>query len=44
MDATESTEISWKGNVYAFSVDYNTIDESDILNIHQYLMVKNNMK
>ena len=27
-----------------FSVDYNSIDKSDILNIHKYLMTKNNMK
>ena len=32
-----------KGNVYDFSVDYNAIDKSDILNIHKYLMVKNNI-
>ena len=25
-----------------FSVDYSTIDKSDILNIHKYLMRKNN--
>ena len=27
-----------------FSIDYNSIDKSDILNIHKYLMTKNNMK
>ena len=27
-----------------FSIDYNSIDKSDILNIHKYLMAKNNMK
>ena len=33
-----------KGNVYDFSVDYDTINKSDILNIYKYLiMVKNNM-
>ena len=32
------------GNVYNFSVDYNTIDKSDILSIHKYLMTKNNIK
>ena len=42
--ATESREVSLKGNVYDFSVDYNAIDKSDILNIHKYLMVKNNIK
>ena len=29
----ESGEKSLKGNVYDFSVDYNAIDKSDILNI-----------
>ena len=27
-----------------FSVDYNFIDKSDVLNIYKYLMVKNNIK
>ena len=27
-----------------FSVDYNSIDKSDILNIHKYLMTKDNIK
>ena len=34
-------EISFKGNVYDFSVDYDSIDKSDILNNHKYLMIKN---
>ena len=42
--ATESREVSLNGNVYDFSVDYNSIDKSDILNIHKYLMTKNNVK
>ena len=42
--ATESREISLNGNAYIFSVDYNSIDKSDILNIHKYLMNKNNIK
>ena len=33
--ATESREVSLKGNVYDFSVDYNAIDNSDISNIHK---------
>ena len=37
-------EVSLKGNVYEFSVNYNTVDKSDIVNIHNYLMVKNNIK
>ena len=43
-NATESREVSLNGNVYDFSVDYNSIDKSDILNIHKYLMTKNNIK
>ena len=41
---TESKEVSLKGNVYNFSVNYNAIDKSDKLNILKYLMVKNNVK
>ena len=36
--------ISLKGNVYDFSVDYDAIDKSNIINIHKYLMVKNNIE
>ena len=43
-DAFDFREVSLKGNVYDFSVDYNSIDKSDILNIHKYSMVKNNIK
>ena len=35
-----SLEISLNGNVYDFLIDY----KSDILNIHKYLMTKNNIK
>ena len=31
------------GNIYHFSTDYNTINKSDVLDIHKYLMKKNNM-
>ena len=41
---TESREVSLNGNGYDFSVDYNSNDKSDILNIHKYLMTKNNIK
>ena len=41
--ATESREVSLNGNVYDFSVDCNSIDKSDIVNIHKYLMTKNNI-
>ena len=34
---TGSTEISLNGNVYYFSVDYSSIDKSEILNIPKYL-------
>ena len=40
----ESREVSLNGNVYDFSVDWNSIDKSDILNIHKYLITKNNIK
>ena len=42
--ATESREVSLNGNVYGFSVDYNSIGKSDILNIHKYLITKNKIK
>ena len=42
--AIASREVSLKGNVYHFPADYDAIDKSDILNIHKYLMVKNNIK
>ena len=41
---TSSTEVSLNENVYHFSVDYSSIGKSDILNIHKYLMTKNNVK
>ena len=41
---SESRKVSLNGNVYDFSVYYNSIDKSDILNIHKYLMNKNNIK
>ena len=31
------------GYVYDFSVDYNVIKTSDVLDIHKYLMEKNNI-
>ena len=39
----DSKEISFKGTVYDFSVDYSAIDKSNILNIYKYLMIKNNI-
>ena len=40
----DSIEISWKRNIFDFSVDYNAIHISDILNISKYSMVKKNIK
>ena len=42
--ATKSKEVSLNGNVYDFSVDYNSIDKFNILNIRKYLMTKDNIK
>ena len=39
----ESGEVSLKGNVYDFSVDYNAIDKSDILNIYWLRILQNNV-
>ena len=39
----ESEEVSFKGNVYDFSVDSGAIDKSNFLNIHKYLMIKNSI-
>ena len=35
--------IIWIFNGYDFSVDYNTIDTSNIIDIHKYLMKKHNI-
>ena len=42
--AHDPTEVSLKGNVYDFSIDYNSIDISDKLKINKYLMNENNIK
>ena len=34
-DRVDTKEVSFKGNVYDFSVDYEAIDKSNILNIHK---------
>ena len=36
--ATESREVSLNRKAFDFSVDYSSIDISDILNIHKFLM------
>ena len=41
---SESREVSLNGNVYDFLVDYISIDKSDMLNIHKYLINKKNIK
>ena len=40
--ATESREVSLNRVVLDFSVDCDSIDKSDMLNTHKYLMAKNN--
>ena len=40
----EQSEISLNGTAYDFSVDHSSIEKEDILNIHKYLIVKNNIK
>ena len=41
---TESREVFLNGNMYDFSVNYNFIDKSNILNTHKYLMARNDIK
>ena len=40
----EASKISLNGTIYDFSVDNSLIKKEDILDIHQYLMIKNNIK
>ena len=42
-DSDYLNEVSFKGNVYYFSVHYNSIDKSDTLNICKYFMIKNSI-
>ena len=42
LSAIESREVSLNGNMYDFSIAYNSINKSDILNIHKHLMIRNN--
>ena len=39
-DSSDLKVVSFRGNVFDFSFDYNFIDKSEILNIHKYLMIK----
>ena len=41
---TESREVFLNGNVYDFTVHYDSNDKSDVLNFHKHLMSKNNLK
>ena len=40
----QSREVSVNGDMYDFSADYNSIDQSDMLGIRKYLITKNNIK
>ena len=42
-DYVDSEEVSLKRNLRDFSVDYDAIDKSNILNIHKYLINKNHL-
>ena len=42
--AKESREISSGENVYDFSVNYNSIDKSDMLNIYKHLITNKSIK
>ena len=42
--ATESRKVSLNENKYDFSVDYTSIDKSNMLNFHKYLITSNNIK
>ena len=35
---TKSRKVPLNGNMYDFSANYNSIDKSNILNIHEYLI------
>ena len=43
-DYVEPEEVSFKENVYDFSVYYDAIDKSDLLNLHKYLILKNDIE
>ena len=40
----ELSETILSGTVYDFSADHSLIEKQDILNIYEFLMIKNNMK
>ena len=39
----DKKKTGFNGYIYDFSTDYNVINKSDILDIHKYLMKKNNI-
>ena len=43
-DFTKDEQNEINGAVYDFSVDHSSIEKEDILSIHQYLMLKNNIE
>ena len=42
-DYVDLERVSFKGNAYDFSIDYGTVGQSDILNIHKYLIIKSSI-
>ena len=40
-DSNNLKKVSFKKNMYDFSVDYHAFDKSNILNIRKYLAIKN---
>ena len=40
----EQVEIPVNGTMYDFLGDHSSVEKEDILNIHEYLIVKNNIK
>ena len=40
----KAKKVSLKNDLYDFSVNYDAIDKYDTLNIHKYLIAKNNIK
>ena len=40
----EQSEISLNGTVYDFPVNYSSVEKENILNIYEYLLIKNNIK
>ena len=41
--ASNMKNIGFNGYIYEFSVDYDSVDVDDILDIYKYLMKKNNI-